>query len=140
VLHEKGAEVTQRREKEAARTAVELTEEARKPKVGPYSALLVQLLETRTQSRTPERLHEPIHKLRPQTAQEILDERRQQYSFKPTVNPISEQIDRTVNGSGEGVSRLSLLLRKQEQYEQRKSRMQAEVHHLLLALAVRSSS
>ena len=127
VLQEKGAEQARRQQEIAREAEEEARKKAAEPKVGPYSAVLVDFLERRTQTKTHDRLHEPIHKLRPQTAQVIVDERRHQYPFKPSINPISEQIDRTVNGPADGSARLGLLMRKQEHYEQKKSRMQAEV-------------
>lgn len=136
ILHEKGAEKDHRTVQRAEIQAAVAKEDSAKPKVGPYSALLVQLLETRTQQRTQERLHAPIHQLRRQTAQEIIDERQSQYSFKPVINPISEQIDRTVNGPAEGGERLQLLMKRQETYEQRRSKMQAEVFLSLLQCLV----
>jgi len=100
----------------------------RKPKVGPYSQLLVELMEKRTGSTASSRLQQPTRQLKRSTLQD-LEEEEMNMTFQPQLNLNSRQIDNHNNAGyteGAGHSRRDLLFQRADEYEYRRARLQEQ--------------
>lgn len=123
ILQAKGEERKRKRELLAKQLEQELNE--RKSVVGPYSQLLVNILEKRTNQTTQERLHQPIkQKIKDITKRELYSQ-EQVHTFQPEINPLSRVIDEN-NNKGKK-DRTELLYKKAKDYESKKDRLRQQI-------------
>lgn len=94
-----------------------------KPRVGPYSQLLVELMEKRTGSTASKRLQQPTRQLKRSTLQD-LEEEELNMTFQPQLNRNSRSIDQRHNP--EHQDRRDLLFQRADEYEFRRARLQEQ--------------
>ncbi|GIQ81176.1 hypothetical protein KIPB_002091 [Kipferlia bialata] len=119
--HGEDSELKRRRKKQELLSREE--QEANKSRVGPYSELLVGMLERRTEEGHEQRIRKPIGHLRQRAMEDLIGEQSKRYTFNPTVNTTSVQLDRMIN---EGTSRRDVLVHKGELYKQKREQLRRE--------------
>lgn len=130
-LYQKGEEYKRKREEMAEEQLRQETTQTNRvtasgtKNMGSYSALLVDLMERRTNTTTSERLQRPTRQLKQSTLQD-LEEEEMNCTFKPHINRKSRNIDQQANQEvlAPGQSRIDLMFQRAEEYEFRRARMQ----------------
>uniref|UniRef100_A0A7S1KSI7 Uncharacterized protein n=1 Tax=Percolomonas cosmopolitus TaxID=63605 RepID=A0A7S1KSI7_9EUKA len=123
LLQAKGEERKRKREMLAKQISQEMNE--KKTIIGPYSQLLVEILEKRTNTSSQERLHMPIRKRIKQATKKELDTKQRAHTFQPEINPLSRAIDKN-NNRGKR-DRTALLFKKGKDYQTKKDRLRQQI-------------